>query len=89
MNVIKVTSSRACPLHQKNHAILVDEAGYKNWQDGWLIQEALPDVTTDPEYRMDREHREILISGFCPKAWDHFCGEEDPELRPLDDTQRG
>ena len=48
----------------------VDFEGFRAWQSGKLIQEALPELDTDL--------RELLISGICPKCWDAmFPSDED------------
>ena len=48
----------------------VDFEGFRAWQSGELIQEALPGLDTDL--------RELLISGICPKCWDAmFPSDED------------
>ena len=49
----------------------VESADYKNWQEGALIQDALPYLTTD--------QRELLISATCGTCWDDMFGEEDEE----------
>jgi len=36
--------------------------GFKSWQKGELIQNALPELNAD--------QRELLISGTCPTCWD-------------------
>jgi len=38
------------------------------WQNGTLIQEAMPSATAD--------QREFLISGCTPACWDQLGGEE-------------
>ena len=42
--------------------------GFANWQNGELIQNALPELNTD--------QRELLISGICPKCWDERLGSD-------------
>tara|TARA_R110002020_G_scaffold100122_1_gene237058 strand:- start:218 stop:382 length:165 start_codon:yes stop_codon:yes gene_type:complete len=49
----------------------VDSADYKNWQEGTLIQDALPYLTTD--------QRELLISATCGTCWDDIFWEEDED----------
>jgi uncharacterized protein YqfB (UPF0267 family) len=44
--------------------------GFVSWQQGELIQNALPELSVD--------QRELLISGICPKCWDEmFPSDED------------
>lgn len=50
-----------CPFCNKPWSIYVDKAGYKKWKDGELIQNVMPELKA--------EHRELLISGVCPKCW--------------------
>ena len=48
----------------------VDFAGFRAWQSGELIQNALPELSVD--------QREFLISSICPKCWDEmFPSDED------------
>lgn len=48
--------------------IEVNEEDYWNWQDGELVQDAFPYLTS--------EEREMLISGICPLCWEEtFNGE--------------
>lgn len=43
--------------------------GVQRWQDGELIQRALPELTA--------EQREQLINGTHPKCWDEMMGDEE------------
>ena len=46
-------------------------AGLKAWEDGELIQDALPNLTAD--------QRELLISGTCDDCWKTMFGTVDDE----------
>jgi len=37
---------------------------FENWQNGMLIQDAMPNLTVD--------EREFLITGLLPHEWDEF-----------------
>jgi len=37
---------------------------FENWQNGMLIQDAMPNLTAD--------EREFLITGLLPHEWDEF-----------------
>lgn len=50
-----------CPFCGKKYTVKVPETGYKKWQEGTLIQLAMPDVSP--------EDRESLISGICTTCW--------------------
>ena len=58
-----------CPFCGKTYEVTVPEDGYRRWQDGELIQRAMPEVSpTD---------REALISGICEECWNKtFGGDE-------------
>lgn len=58
-----------CPLCNEVHYVECSEEGYKALRNGKLAQVALPDLSP--------EKREMLISGICPKCWDHVFPEED------------
>ena len=49
-----------CPFCCEAHTVKVNLAQYKAWQNGELIQNAMPDLTPT--------EREQLISGLCPKC---------------------
>ena len=51
----------------------VDFEQFTKWQQGELIQNALPELNAD--------QRELLISGTCPTCWDEMCpSDEEQEL---------
>jgi len=45
------------------------EEGIQMWQQGMLIQKALPELSIDD--------REMLISRICPECWDKMFGKEE------------
>lgn len=49
-----------CPFCGKTHIVAVNEDAYYDWQDGMLIQDAMPDLTPT--------EREQLISKLCPEC---------------------
>jgi len=56
-----VQANGTCILHNCRHIVKCDAEGYNRWQNGELIQLALPGMTS--------EEREILISGNCDESW--------------------
>ena len=62
-NVVAIT----CPFCGEDYAVEVDLAQYEAWQNGALIQNAMPDLTPT--------EREQLISGLCPKCQAKMFGE--------------
>ena len=65
-----------CPFCGKIDFIEVDTEGYLAWQEGELIQNALPTLSADK--------REMLKTGICPACWDNMFGskeekDEEPE----------
>lgn len=63
MEVVKV-----CPVCSKITVVSVDSVAYRRWQEGTLIQDAMPDKSAT--------ERESLISGMCPKCQADFFTEE-------------
>lgn len=53
-----------CPFCGKTYVVEVPEDGYDRWQEGELIQHAMPDVSP--------EVREALISGICEDCWNNM-----------------
>jgi len=49
-------------------SIEASEEGVKMWQQGMLIQRALPELTAT--------QREMFISRICPNCWDRMFKEE-------------
>ena len=56
----RITLSGNCKVTGKPHSITVSLDGYMNWQNGQLIQRALPDATP--------EEREFILSGTSPEG---------------------
>ena len=63
---MRINVEITCPFCNEDHAVEVDLARFVAWQNGELIQNAMPDLTFT--------EREQLISGLCPncqaKIWD-------------------
>ena len=62
-NVVAIT----CPFCGEDYAVEVDLAQYEAWQNGKLIQNAMPDLTPT--------EREQLISGLCPQCQAEMFGD--------------
>ena len=56
-----------CPFCGAEHNVEVDLAQFETWQNGELIQRAMPDLTPT--------EREQLISRMCPKCQAEVFGE--------------
>ena len=56
-----------CSLCCEAHTVEVNLAQYKAWQNGELIQNAMPDLTPT--------ERNQLIHGLCPKCQAEISGE--------------
>ena len=56
-----------CTFCRKFHLVEVDLEQLEAWQNGELIQNAMPDLTLT--------EREQLISGLCPKCQAEMFGE--------------
>lgn len=67
----KITVATTCPMCGDTAILSLPEAGYEAWQNGAMIQNALPDL--------DADDRERLISGICPSCWDKMFGAPDEE----------
>ena len=63
---MRINVEITCPFCSEDHAVEVNLARFVAWQNGELIQNAMPDLTFT--------EREQLISGLCPncqaKIWD-------------------
>lgn len=59
---------RVCQVTDMVYRIVVDPADVRRWQQGELIQEVWPTMSSDD--------REILMSGFTPDEWDMLFSEE-------------
>ena len=65
--IMRIDVSIICPFCGGDHAVEVDLAKFEAWQNGELIQNAMPDLTFT--------EREQLISGLCPKCQVKAFGE--------------
>lgn len=62
-----------CPVCGEAETVLVEETAYDRWVNGALVQDAFP--------TMDKDVRELLVSGTHPACWDAlFDVDDDPEL---------
>ena len=66
---LKITCD--CPFCGKTYDLLVNARGYWLWQDGELIQNALPTLTAN--------ERESLISGLCTDCQAAFFNDDDDD----------
>ena len=57
---MKINVEIICPFCGAEHSVEVNLAGFEAWQNGELIQKALPELSPT--------EREQLISGLCPKC---------------------
>lgn len=64
----EVVIESICPRCGKAQNLSVPLEGFKAWQNGQLIQRALPTLSSD--------QREALISGFCQQCGDDMFAEE-------------
>lgn len=58
----EATILTTCPFCKQNQIVNVDAEGYNRWRRGELIQNALPNLSSDI--------RELLMTGTCSKCWD-------------------
>ena len=65
--IMRIDVTMTCPLCGEDHAVEVNLAQYEAWQNGELIQNAMPNLTPT--------EREQLISGLCPKCQAKIFGE--------------
>ena len=65
------TISICCPFCHNTTELVVPFEGYKAWQSGELVQNALPELSVDD--------REMLISGTCETCWDELFKIEDED----------
>ena len=68
---MRIDVAITCPFCGEDHAVEVNLAQYEAWQNGELIQNAMPDLTPT--------EREQLISGLCPKCQAKMFGEQKPQ----------
>ena len=64
---LRIDVEITCPFCGSNHAVEVNFAQFEAWQNGELIQNAMPDLTPT--------EREQLISSLCPKCQAEIFGE--------------
>ena len=64
---MRIDVSIMCPFCREDHAVEVNLAQYEAWQNGELIQNAMPDLT--PTERVQ------LIYGLCTKCQAEISGE--------------
>ena len=64
---MKIDVAIICSLCCEVHTVEVNLAQYKAWQNGELIQNAMPDLTPT--------EREQLIYGLCPRCQAEISGE--------------
>ena len=56
-----------CPICGETKALYVPLDGYLKWEQGTLIQDAMPTLSAND--------RERLITGICPDCWDNVLGD--------------
>ena len=59
----------SCPFCGKESFVNVSYEGYWAWQNGELIQNALPELSAN--------ERELLMTGICSDCWESMFGEEE------------
>ena len=64
---MRINVEMRCPFCGEEHAVKVNLIQFEKWQNGELIQNAMPDLTPT--------EREQLISGLCPKCQAEVFGE--------------
>ena len=65
--IMRIDVAMTCTFCRKFHLVEVDLEQFEAWQNGELIQNAMPDLTFT--------EREQLISGLCPKCQAKIFGE--------------
>ena len=65
--IMRMNVEITCPFCGAEHAVEVNLAQFEAWQNGELIQKAMPDLTPT--------EREQLISNLCPKCQAEMFGE--------------
>lgn len=66
MNTIIAIETPTCFVCNERGVVNVDQLGYNQWRNGWLIQDAFP--------QMPKELREQLKSGIHPTCWNSVFG---------------
>ena len=81
INNHEVTIVTRCPFCGHANEVEVNEMDYLDWQDGVLVQDAFPYLSTI--------EREMLISGICPTCWNttitSFFNEDDEDGNHFED----
>ena len=67
--IIKRTSPFSGELNEMNIDVTADQI--KKWQEGELIQNAMPNISSD--------EREFILSGITPDEWDGMFGDDEYE----------
>lgn len=67
MDEMKTVVETYCPFCGEVHYVTVSIQGLRDWENGALIQDALPELTAD--------EREALISGMCPDCMKKYFGD--------------
>lgn len=76
----KILVGTTCPMCYKRNAIEVNKADFEKWQNGELIQVAMPYLSAD--------EREMIKTGICPKCWDKmFSFPEDDEEEDFEEPE--
>ena len=65
--IMRMNVEITCPFCGAEHAVEVNLAQFEAWQNGELIQKAMPNLTPT--------EREQLISNLCPKCQAEMFGE--------------
>ena len=65
--IMRMNVEITCPFCGAEHTVEVNLAQFEAWQNGELIQNAMPDLTPT--------EREQLISNLCPKCQAEMFGE--------------
>lgn len=72
----KILVGARCPVCGKMNQVEVYKADFEAWQNGELIQRAMPYLSAN--------EREIIQTGTCAKCWDKLFGEPEEEEEDLD-----
>lgn len=69
VNMSNYVITTTCPKCKNRQDIRVNKEGYHKWQDGMLIQKALPELSSNES--------EALITGICSTCWDELFSEKE------------
>ena len=72
-----VLISMTCPMCGKQHKVEVSESAYYQWEDGALIQNVMPTLSST--------EREQLMSHLCPECQIKLFGEHDFDIEEVED----